>query len=172
MILFKSLSRFGVLLCCGWGLLFLTACETDPCENLNCDNGVCDAISGECLCSRGYRTNEDGICTLTWTDQYAATYSVYDSCKGPNAGIQTYNSNLVATAPDALRWDNYGNTGRSLLLVHPTSSTIAIDIQSNDTLFTGAGNWQATDTSLTLEYQIADTTNQRIDTCFATFTRL
>ncbi len=167
----KSLSRLGLaVLCSSW--LLLTACETDPCEGLNCDKGVCDAISGECLCTSGYRTDDQGICTLTWTDQYAATYSVYDSCKGPNAGVQTYNSTLTATAPDELRWENYGNTGRSLTLLHPTSTTVAIDRQSNDTLFIGTGNWQASDSSLILQYNINDTTNQRIDTCFATFTRL
>lgn len=167
----KSLSRLSfALLCSCW--LLLAACETDPCENLNCDQGVCDAISGECLCSRGYRTNDEGICTLTWTELYAATYSVYDTCKGPNAGSQTYNSTLVAIQPDQLRWDNYGNTGRSLVLLQPTFSTVTINIERNDTLFIGSGNWQETDTSLTLNYRIADTTNQRIDTCFATFTRL
>lgn len=168
---FKYLSHLRFFLFCScW--LFLTACQTDPCKNINCDKGVCDAVSGKCLCVRGYRTNNEGICTLTWTEQYAATYSVYDSCKGPNAGVQTYNSKLVAVAPNKLRWDNYGNTGRSLSIVQPTFSTVSIDIQSNDTLFTGSGNWKKSDTSLTLEYKIADTTNQRIDTCFATFTRL
>ena len=171
MLSFKSLYLFRIALFCSCWLL-LIACETDPCENINCDQGVCDAISGECLCSRGYRTNDEGICTLTWTEKYAATYSVYDSCKGPNAGVQTYNSNLVIIDPTQLRWENYNNTGRNLVLTQPTFSTVEINIQSNDTLFSGSGNWQEADTSLTLEYRIADTTNQRIDTCFAKFTRL
>lgn len=97
---------------------------------------------------------------------------MYDSCKGPNAGVQTYNSNLVIIDPTQLRWENYNNTGRNLVLTQPTFSTVEINIQSNDTLFSGSGNWQEADTSLTLEYRIADTTNQRIDTCFAKFTRL
>jgi hypothetical protein len=86
--------------------------------------------------------------------------------------VQNYTSTLVAIDPTQLRWDNYNNTGRSLLLVQPTFSTVEIALQSNDTVFTGLGNWQEADTSLTLEYRIADTTNQRIDTCFAKFTRL
>jgi hypothetical protein len=160
-----------LLLCCGYCLLF-TACESDPCEGLNCEQGVCDATSGECLCSRGYRTDDEGICTLTWSDFYAVTYSVYDSCKGPNAGVQTYTSNLTAAAPDQLLWENYRNTGRSLLLTQPTFSTVTVDIQSNDTLWTGTGTWQELDNSLALEYLLNDTTNQRIDTCFVQFTRL
>lgn len=149
----------------------LISCETDPCEGVSCDNGVCDAISGECICSRGYQTDLNGICTVTWTTKMIGSYTVSDSCIGPNAGTTTYNSTIAAVDEANLTLSNLGNTGRTVPATHTNFTNFEIDWKSNDTIFSGTGTW-VVDTLIQIEYMINDTTNQRIDTCLATYTRL
>lgn len=151
-------------------ILFFSSCTTDPCDGVSCDNGVCDAVSGKCICTRGYQTDNSGVCTIKWTTKFAANYTVSDTCTGPNAGLTTYNSTITAIDEQNLSISNFGNIGRSMTAKHKTSTTFEINTTSNDTIFSGNGS--LLDTILTINYMINDTTNQRIDTCMATFTKL
>ncbi|BDS14294.1 hypothetical protein [Aureispira anguillae] len=147
-----------------------TSCETDPCENISCDKGVCDAVSGKCICSRGYQADDNGICTILWTAKFANSYAVSDSCTGPNAGTHHYNSTITAIDAENLSLSNFGNTGRSIPAKHTNSTSFEINLSSHDTIFSGTGS--LVDTTLIVNYMIHDTTNHRIDTCTATFNPL
>lgn len=151
-------------------ILFFTSCTTDPCDGVACDNGVCDAVSGKCICSRGYQIDNSGVCTVMWTTKFAANYNVSDTCTGSNAGLTVYNSTITAIDAQNLSISNFGNTGRSIAIEQNTSATFEIDLTSNDTIFLGSGS--LVDTILVINYTINDTTNQRIDACTATFTKL
>jgi hypothetical protein len=150
--------------------LMLMSCEVDPCEGLSCDNGVCDAVSGECICTRGYQTNPDGICTIQWTAKFSGTYAVSDSCTGPNAGTSTYNATISAVDEANLTLSNLGNRGRNVSATHTNSINFEIDWTSNDTVYTGTG--VLVDTFIRINYMVNDTTNHRIDTCTAIYTRM
>lgn len=151
-------------------VFMLISCEVDPCESVSCDNGVCDAVSGDCICTRGYQTNLDGICTIQWTTKFNSNYTVSDSCTGPNAGSSTYNAAITAVDEANLSLSNFGNTGRSVPATHTNSINFEIDWTSNDTVFSGTG--VLVDTFVRVNYMINDTTNQRIDTCMAIYTRM
>lgn len=150
--------------------LMLLSCEADPCEGLSCDNGVCDAVSGECICTRGYQTNLDGICTIQWTTKFSGNYAVSDSCTGPNAGTTTYNATISAVDEANLTLSNFGNTGRAVPATHTNSVNFEIDWTSNDTIFSGTG--VLADTLVRISYMINDTSNQRIDTCTAIYIKI
>jgi len=152
-----------------FALFMLISCEVDPCERLSCDNGVCDAVSGECICTRGYQTNPDGICTILWTTKFSGTYAVSDSCTGPNTGTTNYSATITAVDEANLSLSNFGNTGRVVPATHTNSINFEIDYKSNDTVFSGTG--VLVDTFVRINYMINDTTNQRIDTCTAIYTR-
>lgn len=154
------------------GFLFLTliSCETDPCKNVSCDNGVCDSVSGKCICSRGYQADDNGICTIEWSTKFAHNYTVSDSCTGPNAGQMNYLSTITALDPENLHLSKLGNANRPIPAKHTNSTSFEINFSSNDTVFSGSGS--LIDTTLIINYYINDTTNQRIDTCMATFNRL
>lgn len=148
----------------------LISCEVDPCEGLSCDNGVCDAVSGDCICTRGYQTNSDGICTIQWTTKFSGMYAVSDSCTGPNVGTTTYNAAIVAVDEVNLSLSNLGNTGQSVPATHTNSVNFEINWASNDTLFSGTG--VLIDTFVRISYMVNDTTNHRIDTCTAIYTKM
>jgi len=148
----------------------LISCEVDPCEGLSCDNGVCDAISGDCICIGGYQTDSDGICTVKWTTKFNGSYAVSDSCTGPNAGTTTYNAAIIAVDAANLSLSNFGNTGRTVPAAHLNSMNFEINWASNDTVFSGTGI--LVDTLVRISYMINDTTNQRIDTCTAIYTKM
>lgn len=150
--------------------LLLISCEADPCDGLSCDNGVCDAVSGNCICTRGYQTDPEGICTIQWTTKFGGSYAVSDSCTGPNAGTTTYNASIVAVDAENLSLSNFGNMGRSIPAQHTNSINFEIDYSSNDTVFSGTG--VLVDTFVRISYMINDTTNHRIDTCTAIYTQL
>lgn len=150
--------------------LILMSCEVDPCEGVSCDNGVCDPVSGDCICSRGYQTDSDGICTIQWTTKFIGTYAVSDSCTGPNVGTTTYNAAISAVDEINLSLSNFGNTGRAVPAMHTNSVNFEIDWTSNDTVFSGTG--VLVDTFVRINYMVNDTTNHRIDTCTAIYTRM
>lgn len=156
--------------CLTFLILFFASCTTNLCDGVSCDNGVCDAVSGNCICISGYQTDNSGVCTVKWTTKFSAAYSVSDTCTGPNAGLTTYSSTITAIDEQNLSLSNFGNIGRSINAKHKTSTTFEINTRSNDTIFSGSGS--LIDTTLVINYMINDTTNQRIDTCMATFTKL
>ena len=159
--------RFCLLL--SFCFVLLMSCETDPCENRDCAFGVCNEVSGDCICLRGYQWDEEQRCTVPWTNTYAGSYEVYDSCVGANAGVQTYNSQLVAQDTTTLLWTNFGNRGQSLPVQHSTSTILFVDWARNDTIITG--NSLIINEVLSINYILRDTTNQRNDTCYTVFTR-
>lgn len=159
-------NRFFLLL--SFCLFFLVACVTDPCENRNCGKGTCNEVSGDCICLRGYRWDDEGQCTVPWSTQYEGNYRVYDSCVGANAGVQIYTSQLVAQDTTTVLWTNFGNTGGNLPINHTSSTVLMIDWHSNDTLITG--NSLIRNEVLSINYILRDATNNRNDTCYTVFT--
>ena len=160
-------NRFYLLL--GSCLVFLVACFTEPCDNRDCAFGTCNEVSGDCICVRGYRWDDEGRCTIPWSTLYEGTYQVYDSCIGANAGVQNYTSQLVAQDTTTILWTNFANTGASLPILHTTSTTLSINLERNDTITTG--NSVIINDVLNINYIRRDTTNNRNDTCYAVFTK-
>lgn len=150
--------------------LLIISCEEDPCESVSCANGVCDVVSGTCICSNGYQGDADGICTIKWSTKFDAAYTVSDSCTGPNAGTTIYNASIVAVDETNLSLLNFGNTGRVVPAAHTNFVNFEINWTSNDTVFSGTGS--LIDTLVRINYMINDTTNQRIDTCTAIYTKI
>lgn len=151
---------FWVLACL---LLGLSACEEDPCNGKNCENGVCDTVSGDCLCSRGYQIDSSGICTVPWSNNFLGTYNVEDSCVGQPAVF--YTTTITAAGADKIGIANFGNLGRTITVDHVTSMTLEIDHSVPDTTITGTG--EVLNNVLIFEYFVNDLVNQKIDTCIA-----
>lgn len=160
-------NRFWLLLCSCF--VFLVACTTEPCDNKDCGVGTCNEISGDCLCLRGYQWDADERCTVPWSVTYEGSYQVYDSCIGANPGAQTYSSQLTAQDTTTLLWTNFGNTGMSLPVRHSSSTTLFIDWRRNDTIITATSLIR--NDVLSINYILNDITNNRIDTCYAIFTK-
>lgn len=150
-------------------LVFLVACATEPCDNRNCGVGSCNEVSGDCLCLRGYRWDDEGRCTVPWSTLYEGTYQVYDSCVGANTGVQTYTSQLVAQDTTTVLWTNFSNRGGNLPVKHSSSTNLEIDWARNDTLITGSSLIR--NEVLHINYILRDTTNNRNDTCYTIFTK-
>lgn len=147
----------------------LLACDEDPCQGKACDNGVCDTISGDCICSKGYQIDPAGICTVMWTTKFAKTYAVNDSCIGPNAGINTYPLTISSTNAYTLSLDNLNNKGEAVTAVHTSSTTFTFgEILPTGGVCYGSGALSAVDSTVRIDYIIGDTTvSNGSDTCFA-----
>lgn len=149
-------------------LLLLVACEDNPCEGINCDNGVCDTVTGICLCTRGYQRDSADICTITWTSKHVGTYSVTDSCTGSNAGNQSYAASISALSPTELELSRLGNLGQTVTGRHSNSVFFDVDtVFSGGIVLNGSGSWN--DTAIVINYIVHDTVNATIDTCAAIF---
>ncbi|MDC0230829.1 hypothetical protein OAK19_02595 [Aureispira] len=154
-------------------LLFfiLVSCDTNPCDGINCDNGVCDTVTGTCLCIGGYEQDTSGICTVQWTTKMAGNYAVSDSCTGSNPGTINYSVNVTSISPKTIDFSTLGTLGKPIMGAHNSSTAFVIDTTfSNGTILTGSG--LLINTTFVLNYIVNDTIGGSIDTCMATFTRL
>ncbi|MCH2022333.1 MAG: hypothetical protein MK207_07590 [Saprospiraceae bacterium] len=154
-------------------LLFflLVSCDPNPCDGINCDNGVCDTVTGTCLCIGGYEQDTSGLCTIQWTTKMAGNYTVSDSCTGTHSGSTNYPVTLTPTSPKTIDFSTLGSLGTPIMATHNTSSTFIIDTTfTNGTILTGTGS--LIDTNLIVNYIVNDTIGGSIDTCLATFSRL
>jgi len=150
-----------------FALLF--ACDEDPCQGKSCDNGICDTVSGDCLCSKGYQTDADGICTVMWTTKFVKSYTASDSCYGANTGLLSYPLTISSTNAYTLSLDNLNNRGQAITAVHTSSTTFAISKSfANGEVCIGTGSLSPIDSMVRIEYIIGDTTMvSSLDTCFA-----
>lgn len=150
-------------------IFFLTACTTDPCENRSCGEGVCNEVSGDCLCSLGYQWGADERCTVQWSETFAGSYLVKDSCQGATPGTAIYTSQLTSQDPTTVVWTNFRNSGMGLPITHTSSTALEINWQRNDTVIIGSSSVR--NDELSIYYIVRDTTNQVNDTCSAVFTK-
>ncbi|MEO0469708.1 MAG: calcium-binding EGF-like domain-containing protein [Bacteroidota bacterium] len=59
-------------------LFLFAACEERPCEEVNCVNGSCDEVTGECVCQEGF---EGSLCETSIRQKFLGTYDVsYEGC--------------------------------------------------------------------------------------------
>ncbi len=152
-------------------IFIMVACDPNPCDGINCDNGVCDTVTGACLCSGGYEQDTSGICTVQWTTKMAGNYSVSDSCTGTNPGTTTYSVNVTSTSPKTIDLSTLGSLGKPIEGTHTNSSRFVIDtIFTGGTILTGTGS--LVDTTFIINYVVNDTIGGSIDTCMATFSRI
>lgn len=152
-------------------ITLFTACGDDVCKNKSCDNGVCDTISGNCLCSAGYQSDADGICTVEWANKFVGTFNVWDSCIGSHAGIVNYNLAITATSPQLLSLDNLANKGFPVTAKHSNSINFSFnETVSNGLIFQGTG--KMIDSSIVIKYILNDSINNNgSDTCFINIPR-
>ena len=151
-------------------VLFLLSCEEDPCEGINCDKGVCDSVTGFCICSDGYQRDSSDICTIMWSTKFSGNYTVTDSCAGTNPGTSIYSVNVISLSPKTLELSTIGSLGQSIKGKHTNSMTFEIDsVFTSGTILTGTG--MLIDTSLVINYILNDTVSGNIDTCRALFTK-
>lgn len=151
------------------GLFLLVSCESDPCEGINCDNGVCDTVTGLCICSRGYQRDTTDICNQTWTEKFVGNYAVEDSCTGTNAGTSFYPSSVTALSASSLELSVLGNLTQAVTGKLNNSSIFVVDsVFSGGFVLTGSGS--LLDSTIVLNYILSDTMTGVVDTCTAIFT--
>lgn len=151
------------------GILLLVACETDPCEGINCENGVCDTVTGLCICSRGYQRDTADICTQPWTQKFVGNFTVEDSCTGMNAGTSFYTCSITALSASSLELSTLGNLTEAVTGKLNNSSIFVVDsVFSGGLVLTGNGS--LLDSTIVLNYILSDTITGVIDTCSAVFT--
>lgn len=160
----RAIALFSVI------TISLLSCNQDPCNGKNCDNGVCDAVSGDCICIDGYQFGADNLCTVEWTTKFVKSYTVTDSCIGMNPGSTTYPVVITSTSPTTLSLDNLGNKGLAMTATHTNSTNFTInETLSNGKVVVGTGSL-LNDTIFTINYIYGDTTQaSQIDTCTASF---
>ncbi len=149
-------------------LLFLISCDEDPCEGINCDKGVCDSVTGFCICSDGYQRDSSDICTIMWSTKFAGSYTVTDSCTGTNPGTTIYPVTITTSSPTTFDLSTIGSLGQSIKGTHTNSTSFEIDsIFAGGTILTGTG--MLLDTTFVINYILNDTVSGNIDTCTASF---
>jgi hypothetical protein len=151
------------------------SCEESPCTSLNCnasnaETGICNEVSGTCICIDGWQTGSNGICAVEWTEKFVGLYSVSDTCYGssPDTTI-VYPVTIVSTSPETLTFSNLGNKNQLVKATHTNSTTFTVsDTISNGIILRGTG--VLVDTTLVLSYILNDSINGNgLDTCVATF---
>ena len=163
----KSIYQFScLLLMC---FLLLAACDSDPCEGVNCDNGVCDTVTGLCLCSRGYLRDSSDICNQTWTEKFVGNYNVSDSCTGSNAGMYSYPVSVSALSATVIEFDQLGsNITQAFAGRFNNSSIFVVDTTlTANLILKGSGSF--VDSTIVLNYILSDTINGIADSCSAVF---
>lgn len=150
-------------------IVLLISCDEKICDGINCNNGVCDSVSGECLCVNGWQRDGAGKCSIMWTTKYVGTYSVSDTCTGTNAGLMTYAVTISAGVDSSktLNISNFGNTSLTVKAEHTNSTDLVIDETLGSKIITGTG--AVVDSLLVINYILNDTVAGSIDTCMATY---
>ena len=81
----KYLSKFFRLSLFVSFLIFVNACETDQCKDVDCGaNGVC--FEGNCICDPGYGGAD---CDIVLREPFIGTYTVTEDCGGVMIGPYT-----------------------------------------------------------------------------------
>ena len=159
------------LLCLSILILF-TACGSDACTNVQCNNGgVC--LEEVCYCVAGY---EDNFCDVEMRSKFLNEYAIADTCD--TLGTQ-YTCTISADDTEIIRvtfsnfanLDSLGLTNAIYGLVNGTALTIP-EQTLLDRSYEGTGSIDELTGILTLSYTIRDTTGAKalINSCVAVYT--
>lgn len=150
-------------------IVLLISCDDKICDGVNCNNGVCDSVSGECVCVNGWQRDAAGKCSTMWTTKYVGVYAVSDTCTGTNTGLMTYAVTVTAGTDSSktLNFSNFGNTSLTVKANHTNSTNLAISEILGSKIITGTGS--IVDSLLVINYILNDTIAGSIDTCTATY---
>jgi hypothetical protein len=88
------------------GFLLLTACSSDKCKDVNCQNGgTCD--NGTCNCSNGYEGTD---CSVRTIQKFIGSWAAGDVC---TSGSYSYSISISAsnTSVTGIVINNFGNFG-------------------------------------------------------------
>jgi hypothetical protein len=92
----------------------LTSCNPDPCKDVVCGKGTCDAISGLCVCPSGF---EGKNCEILSRNKFVGTYNCTDNC---TTGSGTY-LNTITASSDSIKINFSNMSGLSQALGVATS---------------------------------------------------
>ncbi|HXS35651.1 MAG TPA: calcium-binding EGF-like domain-containing protein [Flavipsychrobacter sp.] len=81
-----------------------TACEQDPCTNLNCSNGG-TCLNGLCKCPTGYEGTE---CQINAADKFTGSYIGSVSCNAGLSNTDTVDIKVIAE-PDTVSVYEHSN---------------------------------------------------------------
>lgn len=159
------------------GIFSIQSCDTDPCKDVACGNGVC--LEGTCICDDGYdgsdcnilirslflgSYNVAEICDsdVSFTDNYVSKIS--ESSQGANYIVidNVYNFASQGTQPeDATAIATVSSSGGEYILLIE-NQTFAANILA-DFEIAGSGTYNPATSEISITYSITDTSLDPID---------
>ena len=139
-----------------------SACTTDPCKDVTCNNGG-TCTDGTCICATGY---EGTNCDTEMRAKFIGNYNITESC---TSGTDTYSCAVTTSSTGVanISFSNLYNGGVSVSgTVNGTAVTIASQSLATATI-SGSGVISTTGV-ITLTYTVSVGGNS--DTCTMTMT--
>jgi hypothetical protein len=135
--------------------VLLASCTPDACDDVNCNNGICEA--GDCICEPGY---EGFNCEVEQRLAFVSAYSVQESC---DLGDFTYNITIAADSEigTELTISNIGDFGFDVIAEVDGTSFSITDQVVNGATVNGTGTLDSG--ILTITYVMETTSGQTIN---------
>jgi hypothetical protein len=129
--------------------LTFTACETDPCKDVDCGaNGTC--FDGACVCDVGYEQDAEGKCTVETRTKFTGNWRVNEEC------VDVIDNTKYPASFNIIMNGKVGDIERITITGFGNSGTSTINAKVNNNAVTIDANQKITEVSSGVEFLVLD----------------